>query len=140
MNTYDPLPPPDSICSYTFPESRRQRDSDGSFLSLFLRSLLPSYGMPNGNDGYHPQANQQEHNEVERLPQGAERAAAIVRPGLENHITESAQRLMGAMRELLNSMAYRGDLEEHQGDSEDDFNEEEWQDNEELQDPEDFLD
>jgi len=140
MNTYDPLPPPDSICSYKFPESRRQRDSDGSFLSLFLRSLLPSYGMPNGNDGYHPQANQQEHNDVERLPQGAERATAIVRPGLENHITESAQRLMGAMRELLNSMAYRGDLEEHQGDSEDDFNEEEWQDNEELQDPEDFLD
>ena len=35
---------------------------------------------------------------------------------------------------------FRGDLEEHQGDSEDDFNEEEWQDNEELQDPEDFLD
>ena len=60
-----------------------------------------------GNDGNRPQANQEPRNEVERLPQGAEGPRAIMRPGIENHITESAQRLMGAMRELLNSMTYR---------------------------------
>lgn len=34
-------------------------------------------------------------------------ATPIVRPGMENHITEGAQRLMGAMRELLSTMTYR---------------------------------
>lgn len=52
-----------------------------------------------------PRPAQQEPQEQQaQQPQGA---AAVLRPGLENDITEGAQRLMGAMRELLTSMTYR---------------------------------
>ncbi|KAE8608554.1 hypothetical protein XENTR_v10011531 [Xenopus tropicalis] len=41
---YDPLPPPDSIISYTRPE-RTNRPSNEGTLSLFFRSLLPNFNL-----------------------------------------------------------------------------------------------
>ena len=49
----------------------------------------------------------QQRQEVEQQPENADGARAILRPGVENQINDSAQRLMTAMRELLNSMTYR---------------------------------
>ena len=49
-------------------------------------------------------AQQEPQEQPVQQPRGA---AAVLRPGLENDISEGAQRLMGAMRELLNSMTYR---------------------------------
>eukprot|EP00794_Sanderia_malayensis_P018729 gene18729-20618_t len=107
---YDPLPPEDSVCGYTIPERRRQQASDGGVLSLFLRSFLPSYGM-------NEQPNRP--NVARREPrQEAQGAEAIDRLQLGNDVAQGAQRLMGAMRELLNSMTYRGDLDEARNEDE----------------------
>ncbi|XP_065065286.1 ribosome quality control complex subunit TCF25-like [Rhopilema esculentum] len=127
VNTYDPLPPPDSISGYTIQRRSHENDADG-FLSLFLRSLLPSFGTENQQPPRAPQQPLQQEAQRQQ-PQGAE---AIVRPGVENRITESAQRLMGAMRELLNSMTYRGDLDEVGNDDEGGFEEADWEDPEEF--------
>ncbi|XP_071484807.1 ribosome quality control complex subunit TCF25-like [Diadema antillarum] len=52
MMSYDPLPPRDSVVSYTRPTSRRTRTTAGSggMFAEFLRSLVPSYIPPNPGD------------------------------------------------------------------------------------------
>ncbi|NXD97642.1 TCF25 factor, partial [Chaetorhynchus papuensis] len=76
---FDPLPPLDSIVSYTRPE-RTSHPSNESSLSLFFRSLLPNFNLQgdirhNGDD---------EAGAVQDLNQGVNRLMAAMRDMLAN--------------------------------------------------------
>ncbi|XP_056876602.1 transcription factor 25 [Takifugu flavidus] len=67
---FDPLPPPDSIMSYTRPERPHVGASNESTLSLFFRSLLPNFHLqdePRLEDGEVAQAGRELNQEVNRL-------------------------------------------------------------------------
>ncbi|EDO46412.1 predicted protein, partial [Nematostella vectensis] len=83
MMSYDPLPPADSISGYTRPERPTITSSDSNPLSMFFRSLLPSFN-----------------------PQGAEGGP---RPLRGADLAHGVENLMSAMRELLNTITYRGE-------------------------------
>ncbi|NP_001091405.1 transcription factor 25 L homeolog [Xenopus laevis] len=79
---YDPLPPSDSIMSYTRPE-RTHRPSNEGTLSLFFRSLLPNFNLQ-GED----------HQE------GDEAGAA-------RDLNQGVNRLMAAMRDMLANIQFQ---------------------------------
>ncbi|XP_008304274.1 ribosome quality control complex subunit TCF25 [Stegastes partitus] len=69
--SFDPLPPLDSVMSYTRPERQHAGASNESTLSLFLRSLLPNFnlqGAPRQEDGMEvARAGQELNQELNRL-------------------------------------------------------------------------
>lgn len=94
---------------------------------MFFRSLLPSFNA---------QAPDRQRLEV-RLeePIELEGAAGGPRPLRDTELARGVENLMVAMRELLNTLSYRGRPEEagdEQGDNpgENDFAEDEWEDGE----------
>ncbi|MEE6499778.1 hypothetical protein FKM82_003582, partial [Ascaphus truei] len=79
---FDPLPPLDSIVSYTRPE-RTDRPSNEGTLSLFFRSLLPNFNM-----------------QGEERPEGEELGAA-------RDLNQGVNRLMAAMRDMLANIQFQ---------------------------------
>ncbi|XP_077104248.1 ribosome quality control complex subunit TCF25 isoform X4 [Siphateles boraxobius] len=94
---FDPLPPLDSILSYTRPERQNMGASNESTLSLFFRSLLPNFNLQRPED-------RQE----------------VARAGHE--LNQEVNRLMVAMRDMLANIQFR----EPQWEDNQDRDEEEW--------------
>ncbi|XP_065675023.1 ribosome quality control complex subunit TCF25-like [Hydra vulgaris] len=90
---YDPVPPLNSIIGYERPQRHVTGDRGGNMFSMFYESLFPSYNLQQN------QANNAHQNDNEF--QANARA-----------LTNGAQRLMDAMRELMATMTFRTDLEE----------------------------
>ncbi|XP_047125675.1 ribosome quality control complex subunit TCF25 [Hydra vulgaris] len=90
---YDPVPPLNSIIGYERPQRHITGDRGGNMFSMFYESLFPSYNLQQN------QANNAHQNDNEF--QANARA-----------LTNGAQRLMDAMRELMATMTFRTDLEE----------------------------
>lgn len=91
--SYDPLPPPDSICGYNRPPSSNQPvNNSSSILASFFRSLLPNYD-PNA-----PEVGTEEG------------AAALEEAGAEEEVRAvgdlraSVNTLLDAMRDLLSNI------------------------------------
>ena len=100
-------------------------DEEHSPLSMFFRSLLPSFNAqaPNGP---------RERLEV-RLEQPIGGAEGGPRPLRDTELARGVENLMVAMRELLNTLSYRGQPEGEQGNDggENEYAEDEWEDGEE---------
>ncbi|KAM4018207.1 ribosome quality control complex subunit TCF25 [Anomaloglossus baeobatrachus] len=96
--SFDPLPPLDSVVSYTRPE-RTQRPSNEGTLSLFFRSLLPNFNM-----------------QGEAATEG-EVAGAV------QDLNRGVNRLMAAMRDMLANIQFQEPPREDNPDGEGD---EEW--------------
>uniref|UniRef100_A0AAR2M314 Transcription factor 25 (basic helix-loop-helix) n=1 Tax=Pygocentrus nattereri TaxID=42514 RepID=A0AAR2M314_PYGNA len=95
--SYDPLPPLDSIMSYTRPERQNARASNESTLSLLFRSLLPNFNL------------QRPEDDLE-----------VARAGRE--LNQEVNRLMVAMRDMLANIQFQ----EPQREDNPDRDEEEW--------------
>lgn len=80
---FDPLPPLDSISSYTRPE-RLNRASNQSTLSLFFRSLLPNFNL-----------------------QGEPRQDGVEEAGAAQDLNQGVNRLMAAMRDMLANIQFQ---------------------------------
>ncbi|KAM6429960.1 ribosome quality control complex subunit TCF25 isoform 2-T2 [Liasis olivaceus] len=80
---FDPLPPPDSVVSYTRPE-RATHPTNESTLSLFFRSLLPNFNL-----------------------QGEVRAGGEEEPGAGQNLNQGVNRLMAAMRDMLANIQFQ---------------------------------
>ncbi|NWU30624.1 TCF25 factor, partial [Dyaphorophyia castanea] len=80
---FDPLPPLDSIVSYTRPE-RTSRPSNESTLSLFFRSLLPNFNL-----------------------QGDIRHDGDDEAGAAQDLNQGVNRLMAAMRDMLANIQFQ---------------------------------
>ncbi|XP_053555343.1 transcription factor 25 isoform X2 [Bombina bombina] len=89
---FDPLPPLDSIASYTRPE-RSNRQSNQGTLSLFFRSLLPNFNL------------QGEAHPEEEL-------------GAARDLNQGVNRLMAAMRDMLANIQFQGPPREDNPDEE----------------------
>ncbi|CAL1604018.1 unnamed protein product [Knipowitschia caucasica] len=97
---FDPLPPLDSIISYTRPERLHAGASNESTLSLFFRSLLPNFNLQDGQR----QGDDQE----------------VARAGQE--LNQEVNRLMVAMRDMLLNIRFQEPPREDNPDRDD----EEW--------------
>ena len=89
---------------------------------MFFRSLLPSFS---------PQTPNGPHVEV-RLEQPVEGAGGGPRPLRDTELVRGVENLMVAMRELLNTLSYRGQPEEGGGEEgedgrEDNHAEDDWE-------------
>ncbi|XP_038557513.1 transcription factor 25-like [Micropterus salmoides] len=82
---FDPLPPLDSVISYTRPERQRVGASNESTLSLFFRSLLPNFNLQGG---------QRQEDDME-----------VARAGQE--LNQEVNRLMVAMRDMLANIRFQ---------------------------------
>uniref|UniRef100_UPI0037E74A28 ribosome quality control complex subunit TCF25 n=1 Tax=Semicossyphus pulcher TaxID=241346 RepID=UPI0037E74A28 len=82
---FDPLPPLDSVMSYTRPERQHVGASNESTLSLFFRSLLPNFNLQGG-------LRQEDDMEVARAGQ---------------ELNQEVDRLMVAMREMLANIRFQ---------------------------------
>ncbi|KAM9861368.1 ribosome quality control complex subunit TCF25 [Aulostomus maculatus] len=82
---FDPLPPLDSVVSYTQPERQHVGASNESTLSLFFRSLLPNFNLQGG----------------QRLEDDME----VARAGQE--LNQEVNRLMVAMRDMLANIRFQ---------------------------------
>lgn len=82
---FDPLPPLDSIITYTRPERPHNGASNESTLSLFFRSLLPNFNL----QGEQRQGDDQE----------------VARAGQE--LNQEVNRLMVAMRDMLANIRFQ---------------------------------
>lgn len=89
--TFDPLPPTDSIISYTRP-ARRFRQGNNSWMTEFFRSLMPSYTPP-------PPGQVANLNE----PPGDEGAVGGYLAD-DTDLRQGINALMDSMRDLLNSL------------------------------------
>lgn len=120
--SYDPLPPQDSISGYTRPPRNIPHDEERGAFSMLFRSLLPSFNSqtPNG---------QRERLEA-RLEQPIEGAEGGPRPLRDTELARGVENLMVAMRELLNTLSYRGQPEGEQGGDVGE-NEDEWEEGDE---------
>uniref|UniRef100_A0A7N6FM46 Transcription factor 25 (basic helix-loop-helix) n=1 Tax=Anabas testudineus TaxID=64144 RepID=A0A7N6FM46_ANATE len=78
--SFDPLPPLDSVISYTRPQRQRVGASNESTLSLFFRSLLPNFNL------------QEDDMEVARAGQ---------------ELNQEVNRLMVAMRDMLANIRFQ---------------------------------
>lgn len=96
--SFDPLPPLDSVVSYTRPE-RTHRPSNGGTLSLFFRSLLPNFNLQD------------------------EAAAEGEDAGAVRDLNRGVNRLMAAMRDMLANIQFQEPPREDNPDGEGD---EEW--------------
>ncbi|KAM3876991.1 ribosome quality control complex subunit TCF25 [Diretmus argenteus] len=97
---FDPLPPLDSVMSYTRPERQRVGASNESTLSLFFRSLLPNFNLQGG---------QRQEDDME-----------VARAGRE--LNQEVNRLMVAMRDMLANIQFQEPPREDNPDRD----EEEW--------------
>lgn len=120
--SYDPLPPLDSVSGYKRPQRNVRVDQEQGVLSMFFRSLLPSFNAqtPNG---------QRERLQA-RLEQPVEGAEGAPSPLRDTDLTRGVENLLTAMRELLNTLSYRDPSESEQNDAtgENGANQEEWDD------------
>ncbi|XP_070712474.1 ribosome quality control complex subunit TCF25 [Pempheris klunzingeri] len=82
---FDPLPPLDSVISYTRPERQHVGASNESTLSLFFRSLLPNFNLQGG---------QRQEDDME-----------VARAGQE--LNQEVNRLMVAMRDMLANIRFQ---------------------------------
>ncbi|XP_051236436.1 transcription factor 25 [Dicentrarchus labrax] len=82
---FDPLPPLDSVMSYTRPERQHVGASNESTLSLFFRSLLPNFNLQGG-------LRQEDDMEVARAGQ---------------ELNQEVNRLMVAMRDMLANIRFQ---------------------------------
>ncbi|KAM7406198.1 hypothetical protein PAMP_000591 [Pampus punctatissimus] len=82
---FDPLPPLDSVMSYTRPERQHVGASSESTLSLFFRSLLPNFNLQGG-------LRQEDDMEVARAGQ---------------ELNQEVNRLMVAMRDMLANIRFQ---------------------------------
>lgn len=82
---FDPLPPLDSVMSYTRPERQHVGASNESTLSLFFRSLLPNFNLTGG---------QRQEDDME-----------VARAGQE--LNQEVNRLMVAMRDMLANIRFQ---------------------------------
>ncbi|XP_044065550.1 transcription factor 25 [Siniperca chuatsi] len=82
---FDPLPPLDSVISYTRPERQYVGASNESTLSLFFRSLLPNFNLQGG-------PRQEDDMEVARAGQ---------------ELNQEVNRLMVAMRDMLANIRFQ---------------------------------
>ncbi|XP_076583325.1 ribosome quality control complex subunit TCF25 [Chaetodon auriga] len=82
---FDPLPPLDSVISYTRPERQHVGASNESTLSLFFRSLLPNFNLQGG-------LRQEDDMEVARAGQ---------------ELNQEVNRLMVAMRDMLANIRFQ---------------------------------
>ncbi|XP_022601117.1 transcription factor 25 [Seriola dumerili] len=82
---FDPLPPLDSVISYTRPERQHVGASNESTLSLFFRSLLPNFNLQGG-------PRQEDDMEVARAGQ---------------ELNQEVNRLMVAMRDMLANIRFQ---------------------------------
>ncbi|XP_075694683.1 ribosome quality control complex subunit TCF25 [Rhinoderma darwinii] len=96
--SFDPLPPLDSVVSYTRPE-RTHQPANGGTLSLFFRSLLPNFNL-----------------QGEAAAEGEEAGAA-------RDLNRGVNRLMAAMRDMLANIQFQEPPREDNPDGEGD---EEW--------------
>ncbi|XP_026540675.1 transcription factor 25 [Notechis scutatus] len=80
---FDPLPPLDSMASYSRPE-RAAHPANESTLSLFFRSLLPNFNL-----------------------QGDIRAGGEAEPGAGQNLNQGVNRLMAAMRDMLANIQFQ---------------------------------
>ncbi|XP_051513292.1 transcription factor 25 isoform X1 [Myxocyprinus asiaticus] len=94
---FDPLPPLDSIVSYSRPERQNAGAESESTLSLFFRSLLPNFNLQRPEDGQE-----------------------VARAGRE--LNQEVNRLMVAMRDMLANIQFQ----EPQWEDNPDRDEEEW--------------
>lgn len=94
---FDPLPPLDSIVSYTRPERQNAGAANESTLSLFFRSLLPNFNLQRNEEGQE-----------------------VARAGRE--LNQEVNRLMVAMRDMLANIQFQ----EPQGEDNPDRDDEEW--------------
>ncbi|XP_077570103.1 ribosome quality control complex subunit TCF25 [Stigmatopora nigra] len=83
---FDPLPPVESVISYTRPARQRVGASNESTLSLFFRSLLPNFNLQGGP----------------RLDEGD---LEVARAGQE--LNQEVNRLMVAMRDMLANIRFQ---------------------------------
>ncbi|XP_030620561.1 ribosome quality control complex subunit TCF25 [Chanos chanos] len=97
---FDPLPPLDSVVSYTRPERQNAAASNESPLSLFFRSLLPNFNLQGG-----PRP---------------EEDMGVARAGRE--LNQEVNRLMVAMRDMLANIQFQEPPREDNPDRD----EEEW--------------
>ncbi|GAA6069846.1 transcription factor 25 [Tachysurus ichikawai] len=98
--SYDPLPPLDSVASYTRPERSNPRASNVSTLSLLVRSLLPNFNLQGG--------------------QRPEEDLEVARAGQD--LNQEVNRLMVAMRDMLANIQFQ----DPPRDDNQDRDEEEW--------------
>lgn len=82
---FDPLPPLESVISYTRPERQHVGASNESTLSLFFRSLLPNFNLQGG-------LRQEDDMEVARAGQ---------------ELNQEVNRLMVAMRDMLANIRFQ---------------------------------
>eukprot|EP00063_Salmo_salar_P007681 XP_013982516.1 PREDICTED: transcription factor 25-like [Salmo salar] len=82
---FDPLPPLDSVASYTRPERQSVGASNESTLSLFFRSLLPNFNL-----------------QGEPMPQDD---LEVAQAGRE--LNQEVNRLMVAMRDMLANIQFQ---------------------------------
>ncbi|XP_078106009.1 ribosome quality control complex subunit TCF25 isoform X2 [Sander vitreus] len=82
---FDPLPPLDSVMSYTRPERQHVGATNESTLSLFFRSLLPNFNFQGG-------PRQEDDMEVARAGQ---------------ELNQEVNRLMVAMRDMLANIRFQ---------------------------------
>lgn len=106
--SHDPLPPLDSVSGYTRPIRRVLQDPERGVFSMFFRSVLPSFNTQAPNA-------QRERLEA-RLEQPVEGAEGGPRPLRDTELARGVENLMIAMRELLNTLSFRGQPEGEQGD------------------------
>ncbi|XP_024911317.1 ribosome quality control complex subunit TCF25 isoform X1 [Cynoglossus semilaevis] len=85
MMGFDPLPPLDSVISYTQPERQNGGASNESTLSLFFRSLLPNFNFQGG---------QRDEENLEVAQAGQE-------------LNQEVNRLMVAMRDMLANIRFQ---------------------------------
>jgi len=119
--THDPLPPQDSVIGYERPERQAAaQGQDVNMLSLFLQSLMPSYGQtPSGN---------QQDAAVAAVAEAAAPQNGDTEPG-GAAVANGARRLMDLMQDLLNTMTYRNDEEPRDPDAEgEDAQNQDWED------------
>uniref|UniRef100_A0A667YMB9 Transcription factor 25 (basic helix-loop-helix) n=1 Tax=Myripristis murdjan TaxID=586833 RepID=A0A667YMB9_9TELE len=97
---FDPLPPLDSVISYSRPQRQNARPSNESTLSLFFRSLLPNFNLQGGP---------RQEDDME-----------VARAGRE--LNQEVNRLMVAMRDMLANIQFQEPPREDNHDTD----EEEW--------------
>ncbi|XP_069986602.1 ribosome quality control complex subunit TCF25 [Penaeus vannamei] len=98
--SFDPLPPPDSICGYSRPiVSGQQNAASSNILASFFRSLLPNYN-PNAPDAAE---NAEGAAALDEAVGGADGEDGENR-GMGGDLRASVNTLLFAMRDLLSNM------------------------------------
>ncbi|KAG1649817.1 Transcription factor 25 [Nymphon striatum] len=110
---YDPVPPADSITSYTRPSREPQAGSgDQNVLSLLFRSMIPTFTAEQHQDRRQDQV-------LAMLNNPEEGAAGGATPGIGNDLQRSVSSLIDAVRDLLSNLHLPEIPRDGDGDDED---------------------